>query len=176
MHSLSPTTAATRTIATPALGLLTTADHVLLAINILAVAVWVGGLVTIFVVARVAAHTLDPATRVAFFRRLGRSYGPIGAVALATAIATGAVLVDHHRWNGLLRIAAEIAIALVVSTATGVLQARAMTRQRQRALAAPADEALALGVRRGALRANALRSLIGLFTLALLAVAVAMVK
>ena len=39
---------------------------------ILATAVWTGGLVAIFVVARVARHTLMPRDRVAFFRGLGR--------------------------------------------------------------------------------------------------------
>jgi hypothetical protein len=40
---------------------------------IFAAAVWVGGLVAIFVVARVAQRTLEPRERVAFFRGLGRA-------------------------------------------------------------------------------------------------------
>jgi hypothetical protein len=44
------------------------AETTLTAVLVLATAVWVGGLVAIFVVARVACATLGMAERVAFFR------------------------------------------------------------------------------------------------------------
>ena len=56
---------------------------------VIAAAVWTGGLVAIFVVARVAQRTLQPRERVAFFRGLGRAYGPVGSVALAVALGCG---------------------------------------------------------------------------------------
>ena len=50
----------------------------LTAVLVLATAVWIGGLVAIFVVARVAHATLGTAERVSFFRGLGRAYGFVG--------------------------------------------------------------------------------------------------
>ncbi|MGH7498639.1 MAG: hypothetical protein ACREL3_07300, partial [Gemmatimonadales bacterium] len=61
----------------------------LIAVNALASAIWVGGLVAIFVAARAASRTLDPAQRVAFFRSLGRTYGVVGTTALLVAIVSG---------------------------------------------------------------------------------------
>lgn len=66
------------------------AEASLTAVLVLATAVWIGGLVAIFVVARVAHSTLGAADRVAFFRGLGRAYGLVGGIALATALASGA--------------------------------------------------------------------------------------
>ena len=56
------------------------AETSLTAVLLLATAVWIGGLVAIFVVARVAHATLGPAERVAFFRGLGRAYGLAGGM------------------------------------------------------------------------------------------------
>jgi putative copper export protein len=64
----------------------------LIAVNLLSAAVWVGGFVAIAVVARVARRTLEPAARIAFFRRLGRAYGVVGGGALVVALCTGAAL------------------------------------------------------------------------------------
>lgn len=66
------------------------AETTLTAVLVLATAVWVGGMVAIFVVARVARATLGAAKRVAFFRRLGRAYGLAGGAALTVALASGA--------------------------------------------------------------------------------------
>jgi hypothetical protein len=52
----------------------------------------IGGLVAIFVVARVAHATLGAAERVAFFRGLGRGVRLVGGIALVAALASGAVL------------------------------------------------------------------------------------
>jgi hypothetical protein len=54
------------------------AEASLTAVLVLAAAVWIGGLVAMFVVARVAQATLGAAERVAFFRSLGRVYGLVG--------------------------------------------------------------------------------------------------
>jgi hypothetical protein len=112
------------------------AETSLTAVLVLATAVWIGGLVAIFVTARVAHATLGVAERVTFFRGLGRAYGPVGGVALA------------------------VAAALVAVTAAGVVQARRMARLRQDALRAPSRPELTARVRRGARSAAVLRATI----------------
>ena len=152
----------------------TAASVPLIAVNALASAIWVGGLVAIFVVARAASSTLDPAQRVAFFRALGRAYGVVGTVALIVALATGAVLLDHHPWDALLIATAVIAWNLLAATALGMVQARRMTRLRRRALGAPG--LLGEQLRRGALAATVLRGTIGALTLALVVLGAALAQ
>lgn len=147
-----------------------TTRAVLLGVFALASCVWVGGYVTIAVVARVATRTLQPAQRVVFFRGLGQSYLRLGAPALGLALGTGAWLIADHGADGGLLVAAEgVAVALLVSLAFGVGQARRMTRLRADALAAPQDSALARRVGHCARAATVLRALIGLLSLALIA-------
>lgn len=71
-------------------------------LEILATSVWVGGLVAIAVVPRVATRTLDPGAEVAFFRALGRTYGVVGTLALALAYGAGAALLLDRPWDALL--------------------------------------------------------------------------
>jgi hypothetical protein len=145
------------------------AETSLTAVLVLATAVWIGGLVAIFVVARVAHATLGAAERVAFFRGLGRVYGLVGGVALTVALASGAVLAATYRWDGDLAASAVIAAGLVAVTVAGVAQARRMTRLRQDALRDPGRAELAVKVRRGARNAAVLRAAIAALSLALLA-------
>lgn len=142
---------------------------VLVGVFILASCVWVGGYVAIAVVARVATRTLDPASRVAFFRGLGRSYLLVGAPALLIALGTGAGLAGDHAWDGVLVATVSVAAALILSLAVGVAQARRMTRLRAAGLAAPRDESLASRILREARAATLLRAVIGLLSLALIA-------
>jgi uncharacterized membrane protein len=135
---------------------------------VLATAVWTGGLVAIFVVARVAHATLGPGERVTFFRGLGRAYGPVGGVALTAALATGAVLAAQHRWGGQLTASTVIAAGLVAVTVAGIAQARRMTRLRGDALRDPDRAELAAKVRRGARNAAILRAAIAVLSLTLL--------
>ena len=141
----------------------------LTAVLVLATAVWVGGLVAIFVVARVAHATLGTAERVAFFRGLGRAYGLVGGSALAVALASGAVLASRYRWDGQLTASTVVAAGLVAVTAAGVVQARRMTRLRQDALRDPGSAELAEKVRRGGRNAAVLRAAIAALSLTLLA-------
>lgn len=92
------------------------ADAALAGVLVFAAAVWVGGLVAIFVVARVARRTLRPAERVAFFRCLGRAYGPVGGLALALALVSGAVLLSGHPWDSQVTAAMAAAGCLVAVT------------------------------------------------------------
>lgn len=141
----------------------------LTAVLMLATAVWIGGLVAIFVVARVAHATLGAGERVAFFRRLGRAYGLAGGMALTIALASGAVLASSYRWDGQLTASAVVAAGLVAVTVAGVAQARRMTRLRQDALGGAGRPELAARVRRGARNAAVLRAAIAALSLALLA-------
>jgi hypothetical protein len=129
-----------------ALALPRPAETSLTAVLLLATAVWIGGLVAIFVAARVARATLGPAEWVAFFRGLGRAYG----VALTAALASGAVLASTYRWDGQLTASAVVAAGLVALTVAGVAQARRMTRLRQDALRGPGSAELTAKVQRGA--------------------------
>jgi uncharacterized membrane protein len=138
----------------------------LIVLNALASSIWVGGLVAIFIVARVASATLEPAQRVAFFRALGRSYGIVGSAALVVSLASGAAMLGDHAWDGLLLASALVAAALLAATATGMAQARAMTRLRRRLVGGGGGE-LEARVRSGAKLAAALRGTIALLTLAL---------
>ena len=152
-----------------ALALPQPAEASLAAVLVLATSVWIGGLVAIFVVARVAHATLGAGERVAFFRGLGRAYGLTAGAALTVALASGAVLASTYRWDGQLTAATVIAAGLVAATAAGVAQARRMTRLRQDALRDPGSPELGARVRRGARNAAALRAAIAALSLALLA-------
>ncbi|MEO6203815.1 MAG: hypothetical protein ABIO67_00290 [Mycobacteriales bacterium] len=135
---------------------------------ILATSVWIGGLVAIAVVARVATRTLDPGARVAFFRDLGRTYGVVGTLALVVAYGTGAALLLGRPWDIRQTATVTVAASLIATTSFGVVQARRMSRLRRAALDQPTNEGLAHAVQRGAGRAGALRGLIALLSLALL--------
>jgi hypothetical protein len=139
--------------------------------------VWVGGLVAIASVTRIARRQLEPPDQVDFFRDIGRSFGAVAALALICALAGGATMVDADAWDEATTLAgAGIAAALTIATAAGVTQARRMTRLRERAARDPDDDALADLVRRCAARALALRTAIGALTLALLLVAALLVS
>lgn len=138
-----------------------------LTVLVLATSVWVGGYVAIAVVARVASSSLNAADRIAFFRWLGRTYLPVGSAALICALLSGAVLLWGRPLDGLLVVTVTAALLLVVLLAVAVSQARAMTRVRAAALAAPNDATLSSQVLSGGRAAGALRALLGLLSLVL---------
>ena len=117
---------------------------------------------------RIARRQLEPAGQVDFFRALGRTFGRVSAIALAIALAGGVVLLDDHGWDGTAVAVAIVAGALPFVTAVGVVQARGMTRLRRAAATDHGASDLGEHVRRGAARAAALRSGIGVLTLAAL--------
>lgn len=145
-------------------------DAALIAIELLAASVWAGGLVAIAVVARCARQELDPATRVAFFRALGRRYLRVGLGALVAAYGAGGALIAEGRWSNVKSAIVAAAVVLVVVTVAGVVQARALTRLRAGALAG--DSRLDAGhLARQARRAGALRGLIAAVTVLLVVLA-----
>ena len=152
-----------------------TASVPLIAVHALAASIWVGGLVAVFIVVRAASRTLEPAQRVEFFRALGRSYGIVGSIALLVALASGAILLDGHPWDGLMVAAVVVAGVLLVATAAGMARARAMTRLRRQAITEVGSEPLVARVHRGAIVAATLRACIGILTLVLVVLGAALV-
>lgn len=141
----------------------------LLTVNLLAAAVWVGSLAALAVVTRAADETLDPKTRVAFFRALGRRYGKVGGLALAIAIGTGAGLVVGQPWTPSLTVLAALTSALVVATVLGVAQARGVNRLREQLHLGGTRMHDGSSVTRRARRARLLRAAIALLTVAAVA-------
>jgi putative copper export protein len=139
-------------------------------LELLAMSIWVGGLVTIMIVARIARNHLRPAEQVTFFRHLGRSYGRVGTAALGVALAGGAALLFQRPVDAQLVATVALAVLLVVVTAVAVRQARAMIRLRERGLE---DPALRPAIRRRAGTAALSRATIAVLTLGLLALAAA---
>ena len=146
----------------------------LLFLHLLAVSVWVGGFVTIAVVTRVVRRELPMPAQVAFFRLLGRGYAIVGGLALGVALSTGGALLSRRGWDTWSAVAVLLALALVLATGAGVVQARGMARLRQRAAREPQDPVLTAHVERNARRALVLRGLIGALTVALLALGAAL--
>lgn len=144
-------------------------EAIVVAALVLATSIWVGGYVAIVVVARTAAATLDTGSRVAFFRSLGRAYLRVGLPALLVALLTGAFLVRGHDRDALLLGTVAVAAVLLVTLAVAVAQARRMTVLRRSLLDAPGDERLAGRVHRGARAAGGLRAVLGLLSVALVA-------
>ena len=146
----------------------------LLFLHLLAVSVWVGGLVTVVVVTRVVRSELPMPAQVAFFRSLGRGYGVVGGLALGVALLTGGALLSRRGWDEWAAVAVVLAVALLLATWAGVVQARDMTRLRQRAVREPRDAVLTARIERNARRALLLRALIGALTVAMLALGAAL--
>jgi uncharacterized membrane protein len=142
-----------------------TAEAIVLSVLVLATSIWVGGYVAIAVVARAATTTLDGTSRVAFFRTLGRLYFWVGVPALVVALASGAVLARDVDKNGTYAALVLVVLALAAGLAVAVVQARRMTRLRQRLLESPADEALQAQVARGGRTAGLLRAALGLLSI-----------
>lgn len=145
-----------------------TTTAILLGIFTLASSVWIGGYVSLVVVARVASSTLALDQRVAFFRTLGRRYLLVGGPCLIIALGTGAGLLHGHPWDASLILTVVAAALLIVALLAGIAQARHMTRLRAAMVAQPTDPALRARVKRGARTAGLLRGGLGLLTLCLI--------
>jgi uncharacterized membrane protein len=140
----------------------------LIAVGMLAASVWVGSLVCLAVVSVAAKQALDGQSRVALFRRVGRLYGLVGTGSLLAAIGVGlAVAWPPSQMDTTVVALFLLAALLVLATIAGMAQARRMTVNRQRLLAAPHDQAAADRVRRGTGVAGALRGSLALITLAI---------
>ena len=146
-----------------------TGRTVLIAVEMLAASIWVGSLACLALVSSVARRVLDAPSRVALFRGIGRVYGIVGTGALLVALAAGVAIAGRpSQWS--VGVTASIALAMLLVALTGVamVQARAMTLHRQRALDDPHDASAASVIGRGAITAGALRGVMGLLTLVIL--------
>lgn len=109
---------------------------ILLVLLILAASVWIGGAACLIVVSRVTRTTLNAVDRVAFFRQLGRRWGIVGTAALIVAYACGLILLLTTDWTPLSTWLVVLGVALAIALATGILQARRITRRRRVAASA----------------------------------------
>lgn len=144
----------------------------LVVIEFLAACVWVGSLVCLTVVTRVARQVLDGPSQVAFFRGVGRRYGILGTVSLLVALGAGLALAwPPSSWSMTIDAAVALAGLLVLATAAGMAQARAMTRLRRRAITVPLQKGAGVAIRRGRVVAGVLRSAMAILTLAIVVLA-----
>jgi len=144
----------------------------LVAVELIAASIWVGGMVCIAIVAKAARGVLDESSQVAFFRAVGRRYGMVGTASLLIAIAAGLALSwPPSSWSRTIDAAALLAGVLVVATIAGMMQARAMTALRRKLIANAGDSSTAVALRRGRLLANGIRGLMALMTLAIVILA-----
>lgn len=143
-------------------------EIILAVVLILAVATWIGGYIAVVVVSVVSAKTLEPEARVAFFRRFGAAYLKVAGPALLVALALGWMFLSRLPWSDELARMVVASGALVLLLIAGIVQARDLTRLRERLSDAPDDGVLAQRIRVRARTAGILRGLIGVLTLGII--------
>jgi hypothetical protein len=144
----------------------------IVALEILSASVWTGSLVCLAVVSRAARTVLKGPAQVAFFRAVGRRYAIVGTGSLLVAIGTGLAMAGPPpTWSATIDTAVALAGLLVLATAAGMAQARAMGTLRRRAMSSPAEPAARAAARRGRRVATALRLLMAADTLAIVVLA-----
>ncbi len=161
-------------------------ERTLLGLLLLAAGLWLGGFVAIMIVSATSKTSIGTSERIALFRGLGRSYLKVAALAFVLVVVPGGILLAFRPWDGYSLTVVLLAATLVIVTAFGVRQARQLTRMRRAAAqasasvetpddAAPAERgesAATLASRAAA--ARVLRTAIGVLSLAIFIVAVAM--
>ena len=149
----------------------------LIAVEMVAASIWIGSLVCLAIVSRVATRSLDGASRVVLFRGVGRLYGIVGTASLGIAIGAGLVLAAPLRDLTADEVALfALAGGLVLATAAGMIQAQKMTAVRQRLVVAPNNQDAADAVRRGAVLAQALRCSLVAITLVIVVLGAAVIN
>jgi uncharacterized membrane protein len=148
---------------------------VLVGLLILASSVWIGGFVGLVIFSASSKKTLGRPERIALFRQVGHRYLRVAAVAFVLVLVPGAVLLVARPFDGFTIAVLVLAVAIVAVTWIGVRQARAMGRMRKAALGHPDDGAQAAAIDSAAARATLLRAGIGVLSLALFVVGIAMV-
>ncbi|GAB3032550.1 hypothetical protein GCM10027052_06840 [Parafrigoribacterium mesophilum] len=147
---------------------------VLVGLLILASSLWIGGFVALIIFSASSKKSLDRPQRIALFRQVGPRYLRVAAVASVLVVIPGAVLLIARPFDGFTIAVLVLAVAIGVVTWIGVRQARAMGRMRKAALAHPDDGTQAAAIDRAATRATLLRAGIGVLSLALFVVGIAM--
>lgn len=131
---------------------------------------WVGGLVTVIIVAA-GRHAIRADDRVVFFRAFGRRFAAFFGAAAVIVIVPAVVLATIEP-GSLTASIALLALALLVATAFGILQARRMTALRA---GLAKDAVSAMSVRHNAIIAAVIRTIlvVGYVVLLILAVLLA---
>lgn len=144
-----------------------TLDTLLTFVLIVSAAIWIGGVITVIVLALVSKRTLNDEARVELFRTFGRTYLIVAGLALAVTAVIGWTFLARLEWSTELTRMAFASTLLVVVLIAGVIQARNQTQLRAQLVAAPEDTALANKVQSRAIAATVLRTLIILITIGL---------
>ena len=140
----------------------------LIAAELVAASIWIGGMVRITIVLRVARNAFDESSQAALFRSVGRRYGVVGTASLLVAIAAGVGLSwPPSSWSKTTVAAFALGGALVAITVAGMNQARSMSAQRRTTVASSSNVSTANALRRGRRLANGLRGAMALMTLAI---------
>lgn len=145
---------------------MTGARTIAISVVLLGGSIWVGSMVCLAVVARVATRVLSTTDRVELFADVGRIYRVLGTTALVAAACAGAVLAGRpDDWGPLTMTAFVLAGFLLGLSLAGMRQAHRMTAMRRRM---PPQSPRLLRAGRDA---TVLRSLMGLVTVAIVLVA-----
>ena len=147
---------------------------VLVGLLILASGVWIGGFVALIVFSASSRKTLGRPERIALFRQVGHRYLRIAVAAAVLVVIPGAILLAVRPFDGFTITVLALVVAIVAVTWIGVRQARAIGRMRKAALTHPDDDTQAAAIDRAAARATLLRAGIGVLSLALFVVGIAM--
>lgn len=152
-------------------------ESTLAAVLLAAGGMWLGGLLTVPLLATTTSRLVAPAVRAEFFVVFGRRFAMLMGAVLALALLAAGTLVTI-RSEPLTYGALALVVALLVSTAVGIAQARRMSGLRRAAAregAGGEGSAGGRGLRRNAVVANALRAFIGLLSVALMVIAIGIV-
>ena len=144
------------------------------AVFLAASGMWLGGLLTVPIMATSTSRHVAASDRAALFVSFGRAFAVFMGVVLLAALVTSGQLVAaggvRHAGAALV-----LTVALLVVTGVGIAQARAMSVMRRKALAA-AGSVDDSRLRSNAAAATALRSLIGVLSVAHAVVGVLLVR
>lgn len=147
---------------------------ILLALLIVGAGMWFGGMVAVTMLAVISKRALEPAVRVAFFRRFARTYFPVFGAALVVAAIAGFVMLLARGWDGIAWAITIIVVVILIALALGVLQARAMSRLRAHAVELGADvpAELTRQISSGARSAAMVRGTLGVLSLVVFVLAI----
>lgn len=141
---------------------MTVTRTIAISVVLLGGSIWVGSMVCLAVVARVATRVLSTTDRVELFADVGRIYRVLGTTALVAAFCAAAVIAgEPDDWDALTVTAFVLTGFLLGLSLAGMRQARRMTAMRR--VMTPRSPRLL----RAARDATVLRSLMGLVTVAI---------
>lgn len=147
-------------------------ENVLSGLLSLGVGAWVGGFITVFVMARSSATTLDAPHRVRLFRHFGRKYAAIAGVAMAFILIPAAILSYIDPLNTPALITLMLAVTIIALSVPAIAQARRIGMLRREALDNPKDASKMATVERASRSATLLRTILGVGSVGLLVLAV----